>query len=105
MEEELLGKTFRVYGSEQEPLFLAKDVAEWIEYGAKNSYRILETIDIDEKVKATSPSFGVVRETWFLTEYGLYEVDNDEKLTSLILTSGQNRSYSSLSTVSMRELR
>lgn len=31
-EQEVLGKQFRVYGTAEEPLFLAKDVAEWIEH-------------------------------------------------------------------------
>lgn len=31
-EQEVLGKQFRVYGKAEKPLFLAKDVAEWIEY-------------------------------------------------------------------------
>ena len=31
-EQEVLGKEFRVYGSVDEPLFLAKDVANWIEH-------------------------------------------------------------------------
>lgn len=31
-EQEVLGKNFRVYGTVESPLFLAKDVAEWIDY-------------------------------------------------------------------------
>ena len=30
-ERELLGKEFKMYGDFENPLFLAKDVAEWIE--------------------------------------------------------------------------
>lgn len=35
-EQEVLGKQFKVYGTADEPLFLAKDVAEWIECSASN---------------------------------------------------------------------
>ena len=35
-EQKVLGKQFRVYGTAEEPLFLAKDVAEWIEYSVSN---------------------------------------------------------------------
>ena len=48
-ERELLGKQFRVYGTFEEPLFLAKDVAEWIKHS--NSRKILNTVSENEKVK------------------------------------------------------
>ena len=31
-ERELLGKQFKIYGDLENPLFLAKDVANWIEH-------------------------------------------------------------------------
>jgi anti-repressor protein len=31
-ERVLLGKKFRVFGTKEEPIFLVKDVAEWIEH-------------------------------------------------------------------------
>lgn len=31
-QQEVLGKNFTIYGTAQEPLFLAKDVAEWIDH-------------------------------------------------------------------------
>ena len=89
---EVLGKEFRVYGTVEEPLFLAKDVAEWIDYSWTNSKKtarktgqMLETIDEEEKLKACievkqcstpSPHGGLRENTemWFLTEDGLYEV-------------------------------
>lgn len=91
-EQEILGRTFRVYGTKEEPLMLAKDVAEWIDYSWTNSKKtarktgqMLATVDEDEKLKATiqplqssTPSLhGGTRENtemWFLTEDGLYEV-------------------------------
>ena len=71
-EQEVLGKHFTVYGTADEPLFLAKDVAEWIEH-SKSSIMI-DTVDEDEKLRETIFTSGQSREVWFLTENGLYEV-------------------------------
>lgn len=68
----VLGKDFRIYGDFDNPLFLAKDVAEWIEHSKTNM--MLESIDDDEKLKETLFTSGQNREMWFLTEDGLYEV-------------------------------
>lgn len=75
-------KNFRVYGDFENPLFLGKDVADWIDYaykdkekGIRNVNMMLETVDNDEKIKMAImfPS-GKLQEMWFLTEDGLYEV-------------------------------
>ena len=71
-EQEVLGKDFKVYGSVDEPLFLAKDVAEWIDN--KNVSQMLKVVDDDEKLIYTLYISGQGREAWFLTENGLYEV-------------------------------
>lgn len=71
-EQEVLGKHFTVYGTADEPLFLAKDVAEWIEH-SKSSIMI-DTVDEDEKLREIIFTSGQNREVWFLTENGLYEV-------------------------------
>jgi len=71
-EQEVLGKNFRIYGTVEEPLFLAKDVAEWIEHS--NPTEMVRTIDADEKLNSTILSAGQNRECTFLTEDGLYEV-------------------------------
>nr|WP_041915000.1 BRO family protein [Selenomonas ruminantium] len=80
-EQEVLGKQFRMYGTVEQPLFLAKDVAEWIDYAWANSKqvsrdvsRMLRTVDEDEKLTGTIFLSGQNREMWFLTEDGLYEV-------------------------------
>lgn len=80
-EQEVLGKHFAVYGDFENPLFLAKDVAEWIEYSkdGKGNYNVstmLATIDEDEKIKIFTNlnNNEVGSNTWFLTENGLYEV-------------------------------
>lgn len=78
-EREILGKRFRVYGDFENLLFLAKDVAEWIDY-AKTSQgyydvsNMLKTIDNEEKLLRKIFVSGQNREMWFLTEDGFYEV-------------------------------
>lgn len=66
-----------MYGTKEEPLFLAKSVAEWIDYSKRTdgSYQVgqmLKAVDADEKTIAVNNLNG--RESWFLTEDGLYEV-------------------------------
>ena len=75
-EQEVLGKQFRVYGTAEEPLFLAKDVAEWIEYSLSNVSKMLAAVDDEEKTIRTIVTSGsnYQTEAWFLTEDGLYEV-------------------------------
>ncbi|HII4487338.1 TPA: BRO-N domain-containing protein [Clostridium perfringens] len=80
-ERSVLGKDFKVYGTTENPLFLAKDVAEWIDYSYKDSRKtardtskMLKTIDEEEKLVGTLFLSGQNREAWFLTEDGLYEV-------------------------------
>lgn len=70
---ELLGQQLTVYGTMEQPLFLAKDVAEWIEHS--NAASMLQSIDADEKTLLTNinNAYGG-QSAWFLTEDGLYEV-------------------------------
>lgn len=70
--QEVLGKQFAVYGDIDNPLFLAKDVANMI--GHSNVSKMLSNVDDDEKVLTNSYTLGGSQEMWFLTEYGLYEV-------------------------------
>ena len=75
-EQVVLGKEFRMYGDIENQLFLAKDVAEWIEHSSITM--MLKTIDEDEKIKIRPKQcLGLLttnNEYWFLTEDGLYEV-------------------------------
>ena len=68
----VLGKQFTVYGDIDNPLFLAKDVAEMI--GHSRASEMIKAVDDDEKLMQTILASGQSREMWFLTEYGLYEV-------------------------------
>lgn len=71
-EQEVLGKHFKVYGIPEEPLFVANDVAEWIEHS--NTTEMLRNIDDDEKLVSTILRAGQGRQVNMLTENGLYEV-------------------------------
>lgn len=71
-QREVLGKEFKIYGTIENPLFLAKDVAEWIEHSDVSM--MLRKVDEDEKLIQTLFVSGQNREMWFLTEDGLYEV-------------------------------
>ena len=78
-ERVLFNKEFRIYGDFENPLFLAKDVAEFIDYsktgnGARDVSKMLRTVDNDEKLIRTIFLSGQNREVLMLTEDGLYEV-------------------------------
>lgn len=66
---ELLGQQFEVYGTPQEPLFKAQDVATLLQL--KNVSDMIQRVDDEERSKL---NLGRQGETWMLTENGLYEV-------------------------------
>ncbi len=78
----VLEKDFTVYGTAEEPLFLAKDVAAMIDYtktgnGDFDVSSMLKTVDLDEKVQCNTTNIFRSKgnpNKWFLTENGLYEV-------------------------------
>lgn len=71
---EVLTKEFILYGTVEEPLFLAKDVAEWIEYDLSSINKLVQNVDDEEKVRSIIPTLGGEQEMWMLTEDGVYEV-------------------------------
>ena len=66
---ELLGQQFAVYGTPQEPLFKAQEVASML--SLKNVSDMIQRVDEEERSKL---NLGRQGETWMLTENGLYEV-------------------------------
>lgn len=70
----ICGKEFDVYGTADDPLFLAKDVAEVIEHNDVST--MIRIVDTDEKMllQTLSGELGGNPNKWFLTEDGLYEV-------------------------------
>ena len=77
-ERKVFTKEFKIYGDFENPLFLAKDVAEWIEYDKSSINKMLDGVDDDEKILRVSEksSEGIQANTKYcvLTEDGLYEV-------------------------------
>ena len=71
-ETEILGKNIKMYGDIENPLFMASDVADWIEHS--NARMMLKKIDDDEKGVNNVYTLGGTQEKWFLTEDGLYEI-------------------------------
>lgn len=71
-ETEILGKKIKVYDNIETPLFLASDVADWIEHSQTS--KMVKSVDDDEKLMGTLFLSGQNRDAWFLTEDGLYEV-------------------------------
>lgn len=78
-EQKILGKTIQCYGTFEEPLFLAKDVAEWIglakqKNGKYNISRFVKNVSKKQKGIRIAYTPGGNQETIVLTEYSLYEV-------------------------------
>lgn len=69
-QREVLGKQFTIYGDFENPLFLAKDVAEMIDYEVSNVSKLVQSVDNDEKILTRINNTSA----YFLTEDGLYEV-------------------------------
>ena len=64
-QREVLGKDFKVYGDFENPLFLAKDVAVWIEYSESNASKLVGMVDGTEKVRKIVTTLGGPQEMWF----------------------------------------
>lgn len=73
-ERKVLGKDFKIYGTKDNPLFLAKDIADWIDYDSSSINKMINKVDEEEKLNGVIFRAGQNREFWFLTEDGLYEV-------------------------------
>lgn len=69
-QQEVLGKEFTVYGTFEEPLMLAKDVAEWLEMDTSNASRMIKNVANEESITARHNNTIAT----FLTEKGLYQV-------------------------------
>ncbi len=69
---QVLNRSLKIFGTIDNPLFLAKDVAEWIEHSQVSKMMLI--VGEEEKVRKIVPTLGGNQEMWFLTEEGLYEV-------------------------------
>jgi len=78
-ETDILGRKISLYGSIDNPMFLAIDVADWIEYskaanGKCNTSVMLKSIDDCDKGLNIVKTPGGEQNALFITENGLYEV-------------------------------
>lgn len=77
-QQQILGNSFSIFGTNDEPLLLAKEVAEMIDYGKSNGkYKVSQmvaTVDDDEKGIYIVDTLGGKQKVTVLTENGLYEV-------------------------------
>lgn len=81
---QVLETTLAVYGTNDKPLFLAKDIAKVLGHRTDNIHQFLKNVDRSEKVRDgittiggnrdSITTIGGNREAWFITEEGLYEV-------------------------------
>ena len=69
---ELCGQQFTLYGTPENPLFRAKEIAKIIQHSDVS--KMVRSIDDDEKVANIIPTPGGNQKVWMLTEDGLYEV-------------------------------
>lgn len=81
--QNVLDKDFTVYGSVENPLFLAKDVAEWIDYtktskGAFDVSNMLKSIDEDEKMVRKIFVSSKMRDVWMLDLAGTSSSTREE---------------------------
>lgn len=72
-QQDVLGQPFKVYGTVEDPLFLAKDVAEWIEHNQPS--RVANLVDEDEKDDVgLNDAIGRTQNTSIINESGLYSL-------------------------------
>ena len=70
-QREVMGKQFTMYGDFENPLFLAKEVANWIDYSESNVSKLVAMVEEDEKVRNIITTLGGNQEAWFVTKYGV----------------------------------
>lgn len=68
------GRNLKVYGSLDDPLFLAMDVASVIDYSDGNTWKMLSLCEEDEKCNLPVVVAGQSRNCTFVTESGLYNI-------------------------------
>jgi hypothetical protein len=72
--QEVLGKDFIVYGSIDEPLFLAKDIAEFIDYDRSSINKMVAKVDDDNKQKKYIYTDGGNQLLWFVNSRGFISI-------------------------------
>ena len=72
---DMMDYEINVYGTEEEPLFLAKDIIKWLGYADTYPTRnLLALCDDSEQLRCKICTSGQSREQFLITEDGLYEI-------------------------------
>lgn len=72
---DMMDYEINVYGTEEDPLFLGKDIANWLGYSDTTSIsNTLKICSDEEKLKLQIEMSGQIRNMWFVTEDGFYEI-------------------------------
>lgn len=69
-QQKILGKDFKIYGTKDNPLFLAKDICAWLEMDVSNASKLTKNLDKEEYLTTRYNNTSAT----FITEDGLYEV-------------------------------
>ena len=70
-ETEILGKNIKMYGSIEEPYFVARDVADWL--GERDGYTVGRKVDNEDKDTQLLCTLGGIQKVTVFTEDGLYD--------------------------------
>ena len=70
-ETEILGKNIKLYGSIEEPYFVARDVADWL--GERDGYTVGRKVDNEDKDTQLLCTLGGIQKVTVFTEDGLYD--------------------------------
>ena len=76
---DMMDYEINVYGTEEEPLFLMRDVNNWLESKSDNSAQLARLVD-DEDRKFLKVEGSICKSQLFITEDGLYEICMRSKL-------------------------
>ena len=67
-------RLLNVYGSLDDPIFRATDIASMIDYSDGNTWKMLQMCEEDEKLNLPMVVAGQTRQVSFVTELGLYNI-------------------------------
>lgn len=67
-------RLLNVYGSLDNPIFKASDVASMIDYSDGNTWKMMQMCEEDEKLNLPMVVAGQTRQVAFITELGLYDI-------------------------------
>jgi prophage antirepressor-like protein len=67
-------RLLNVYGSLDDPIFRATDIASMIDYSEGNTWKMLQMCEEDEKLNLPMVVAGQTRQVSFVTELGLYNI-------------------------------